>query len=257
MANKRMFTMKICDSDAFLDMPLSTQCLYFHLNMRADDDGFIGNSKRILRLIGASEDDLKLLIAKRFVLTFEDGVIVIKHWRMHNTLSQNRYHETQYLEEKGMLRIKENGSYSLDGGEIIDDTKLIESATRQCRRTKDVHETDTDIDLDIDIDLDKELDKGKGKTKKPSVYYPMDEELNKAFLDYIEFRKKIKKPMTDRAIELAMNELDKLAGTDNEMAIQILNQSILRGWQGLFPLKDSKPSSDNNNQSYLDKWRDA
>ena len=257
MANKRMFTMKICDSDAFLDMPLSTQCLYFHLNMRADDDGFIGNPKRVQKTIGASEDDLKLLIAKRFVLAFEDGVIVIKHWRMHNTLSKDRYHETQYLEEKGMLRIKENGSYSLDGGNPIDDNRLLEISARQCRRTKDEQKTDSDIELDIDKDLDLDLDKGKGKTKKPSVYYPMDEELNKAFLDYIEFRKKIKKPMTDRAIELAMNELDKLAGADNEMAIQILNQSILRGWQGLFPLKDSKPSSDNNNKSYLDKWRDA
>ena len=253
MANKRMFTMKICDSDAFLDMPLSTQCLYFHLNMRADDDGFIGNPKRVQKTIGASEDDLKLLIAKRFVLAFEDGVIVIKHWRMHNTISKTRYHETQYIDEKTMLRIKENGSYSLENGKPIDDQKYVEMFSTT--NGEQVENTDLDLGLDIDIDLD--LDKGKGKKKKPSVYYPMDEMLNKAFLDYIEFRKKIKKPMTDRAIELAMNELDKLAGADNEMAIQILNQSILRGWQGLFPLKDSKPSSENNNQSYLDKWRDA
>ena len=86
MAEKRMFTQKIIDSDAFLDMPLSTQALYFHLNMRADDDGFINNPKRIQRTIGASDDDLKLLIAKRFVICFENGVIVIKHWKMHNTL---------------------------------------------------------------------------------------------------------------------------------------------------------------------------
>ncbi len=263
MANKRMFTMKICDSDAFLDMPLSTQCLYFHLNMRADDDGFIGNSKRIVRLVGASEDDLKLLIAKRFLLAFEDGVIVIKHWRMHNTLSQNRYHETQYLEEKDMLRLKDNGSYSFDGGRPLDDTKLIESSTRQSRRAKDGHETDSDLDigLDIDKDLDKDLDlgldKGKGKSKKPAVYYPMDESLNQSFLDFIEFRKKIKKPMTDKAIELAMKELEKLAGSDNDLAIQIINQSILRGWQGLFPLKDNASSGAGNSQSFVDKWRDA
>jgi uncharacterized phage protein (TIGR02220 family) len=157
MANKRMFTMKICDSDAFLDMPLSAQALYFHLNMRADDDGFIGNSKRIVRLIGASEDDFRILLMKRFLIAFEDGVIVIKHWRMHNTLSQNRYHETQYLEEKSMLRLKENGSYSLEDGAIINDQKMIEASTRQSRRTIDAHETDSDID--IDLDKDKELDK--------------------------------------------------------------------------------------------------
>ena len=112
MAEKRMFTQKIIDSDPFLDMPLSTQALYFHLNMRADDDGFVNNPKRIQRTIGASEDDLKLLIAKRFVIGFDNGVIVIKHWRMHNTLRKDRYSPTQYQEELAMLHIKENKSYT-------------------------------------------------------------------------------------------------------------------------------------------------
>lgn len=107
-----MFTMKIVDSDAFLDIPISAQCLYFHLNMRADDDGFLNNPKKIQRMIGASEDDLKLLLAKRFVLGFEKGVIVIKHWRMHNLLRKDRYNPTQYIEEKDSLDIKEDGSYT-------------------------------------------------------------------------------------------------------------------------------------------------
>lgn len=166
MAQKRMFTMKIVDSDAFLDMPATTQCLYFHLNMRADDDGFIGNPKRIMKITGASEDDLRLLIAKRFVLTFEDGVIVIKHWRMHNTLSRDRYAETSYTDEKKMLLLKDNGSYSLTGGNPIDDTRLIERSGRQTqqRRNKDATKTlsdkglGIDKDIDIDIGLDKEKD---------------------------------------------------------------------------------------------------
>ena len=164
MAQKRMFTMKIVDSDAFLDMPATTQCLYFHLNMRADDDGFIGNPKRIMKITGASEDDLRLLIAKRFVLTFEDGVIVIKHWRMHNTLSRDRYVETSYTDEKKMLLLKDNGSYSLTGGNPIDDTRLIERSGRQTqqRRSKDATKThaekDIGLDKDIDIDIDKEKD---------------------------------------------------------------------------------------------------
>jgi hypothetical protein len=107
-----MFTMKIVDSDAFLDMPMSSQALYFHLNMRADDDGFVNNPKRIMRMMGASEDDLKLLIAKRFILCFENGVIVIKHWRMHNLLRKDRYNPTQYAEEKAMLTVKSDGSYT-------------------------------------------------------------------------------------------------------------------------------------------------
>ena len=112
MAEKRMFTKKITESDSFLDLPMSSQCLYFHLNLQADDDGFVNNPKRIQRVIGASEDDLKLLIAKSFILVFESGVIVIKHWRMHNTLQSDRYHPTDYQEEFEQLGIKENKSYT-------------------------------------------------------------------------------------------------------------------------------------------------
>lgn len=164
MANKRMFTMKIVDSDAFLDMPLSAQCLYFHLNMRADDDGFVGNPKRVMKIVNASEDDLKLLVIKKFVLTFDDGVIVIKHWRMHNTLSQNRYHETQYLDEKSLLKIKENGSYSFEKGTIIDDSRLVGAKDRydkENRLTNGLQAADSDLDLGIDKDLDKDIDSGK------------------------------------------------------------------------------------------------
>jgi hypothetical protein len=119
MAEKRMFTQKIIDSDAFLDMPLSTQALYFHLNMRADDDGFVNNPKRIQRTIGASEDDLKLLIVKRFVIGFENGVIVIKHWRMHNTLRKDRYNPTQYQEELSRLEVKDNNAYTEKQGDSL------------------------------------------------------------------------------------------------------------------------------------------
>lgn len=157
--------MKIVDSDAFLDMPLSTQCLYFHLNMRADDDGFVGNPKRIIKIINASEDDLKLLIAKRFLLVFEDGVIVIKHWRMHNTLSQNRYHETQYLDEKALLKLKENGAYSFEGGENIDDSRLIgakDKYGKERRLTNGLQTADSDLDLGLGLDSDLDLDSGKG-----------------------------------------------------------------------------------------------
>lgn len=124
MAERRMFTKKIIDSDAFLDMPLSTQALYFHLNMRADDDGFVNNPKKIQRMIGASEDDLKVLIAKRFILCFENGVIVIKHWRMHNLLRKDRYNPTQYAEELDSLVIKDNGSYTEKIVEIPSDNQL-------------------------------------------------------------------------------------------------------------------------------------
>ena len=84
MAERRMFAKTIIDSDAFLDMPLSSQALYFHLSMRADDEGFINNPKRIQKIVNCGDDDLRILIAKKFVIIFESGVIVIKHWKMHN-----------------------------------------------------------------------------------------------------------------------------------------------------------------------------
>lgn len=112
MAERRMFSKKIIDSDAFLDMPLSTQALYFHLSMRADDEGFIGNPKRIRAMIGASDDDMKLLILKRFILVFDSGVVVIKHWRIHNYINPDRFVPTTYCEEKSSLSFDEKKAYT-------------------------------------------------------------------------------------------------------------------------------------------------
>ena len=113
MAERRMFAKTIVDSDAFLDMPLSSQALYFHLSMRADDDGFINNPKKIQRMIGCGDDDLKLLMAKRFILVFESGVIVIKHWRMHNYIRADRYKPTIYQDEMSKLEVKGNRGYTM------------------------------------------------------------------------------------------------------------------------------------------------
>lgn len=119
MAERRCFGMKIVDSDAFLDMPLSTQALYFHLGMRADNDGFVNNPRRIARLIGACDDDLNILLSKRFILVFDNGVVVIKHWRIQNTLKNDRLKMPQYPEIAAKVYIKANGSYTDDFSEGI------------------------------------------------------------------------------------------------------------------------------------------
>ena len=105
MAERRMFAKSIIDSDMFLDMPLSAQALYFHLSMRADDDGFINNPKRVQRMIGANDDDFKLLIAKQFIIPFDSGIAVMKHWRLHNYIQKDRYKPTIYREEKAALSL--------------------------------------------------------------------------------------------------------------------------------------------------------
>lgn len=108
-----MFSPEIVGSDAFIEMPLSAQLLYFHLGMRADDDGFV-NPNITMRMIGANADDLRILLVKRFLLQFENGVVVVKHWRVNNFIRKDRYKATTYIEQKTMLRVKENMSYTLD-----------------------------------------------------------------------------------------------------------------------------------------------
>lgn len=112
MAERRMFAKVIIDSDAFLDMPLSAQALYFHLSMRADDEGFVGNPKKIQRMIGASDDDCKLLVMKRFILVFDSGIIVIKHWKIHNYIQADRFKPTTYVEEKSTLMLDQKKAYT-------------------------------------------------------------------------------------------------------------------------------------------------
>lgn len=113
MAERRMFAKTIVLSDAFLDMPMSARCLYFTLGMFADDDGFVNSPRGIMRQAGCSEDDMKILLAKKFLLAFDSGVIVIKHWRINNYLRSDRYAETKYVEEKRLLGTDENGAYTL------------------------------------------------------------------------------------------------------------------------------------------------
>ena len=111
MAERRMFSIKIIDSDAFLDLPLEAQSLYFHLAMRADDDGFINSPKRIVRAIGASAEDLKMLEDRKFIIVFDSGIVAIRHWKVHNSIKKDRYKASIFFEEKKQLICDENGTY--------------------------------------------------------------------------------------------------------------------------------------------------
>lgn len=125
MAEKRMFAKTIIDSDAFIDMPISARLLYYDLGMRADDDGFINSPKKIMKIIGATNDDMNILILRKFIIPFESGVVVIKHWRIHNYIRKDTYNETPYKKEKAMLEMDENKSYRLnseENGIIVDDS---------------------------------------------------------------------------------------------------------------------------------------
>lgn len=155
MARRRMFSLDVVDTDAFLEMPASSQNLYFHLGMRADDDGFISNPKKIMRIINSNDDDLKILLTKRFVLGFQSGIIVIKHWKINNYLQKDRYKMTLYTEEKELITVKKNGSYT------------------EC--IHDVYNSDTQVRLGKDrlgkdsIDKDKLSLPDKKKSSKKNV----------------------------------------------------------------------------------------
>jgi hypothetical protein len=179
----------------------------------------------------ASVQDLQALLEKRYIYQFESGVIVIKHWRMANALRKDRYTPTAFQEELSQLGLKDNGSYTW----LPNGCQVVAERLPQDRLDKD--------------------SKGKvriGKVKE--AYFPNDDNLDKAFCDYVAMRKQIKKPMTNRAIELAIKKLNDLSGGDNDKAIQILEQSVMNSWQGLFELKNDTKTKQAN---VFDAWANA
>lgn len=133
MATRRMFSLDVVNTDLFLDMPVSAQCLYFHLGMRADDDGFIASPKQIMRMATCTQDDMKILVSKGFVIPFESGIVVIRHWKQHNYIQSDRYRKTKYTEEKDRLELKDN-VYVLDTERIQSSSKV----DTQYRLSKDI-----------------------------------------------------------------------------------------------------------------------
>lgn len=167
MAKRRMFAKAIIDSDNFLDMSLSTQALYFHLAMRADDDGFVNNPKRIQRMVGASDDELKMLIAKQYIIPFESGVVVIKHWKIHNYIQKDRYHPSEFKERKSIM-IDENNVYKKTDTLCIQNGHKMDSATdTKCgqKKTQPLINTggyNTDTECIQNVSLGK-VSKGKNR----------------------------------------------------------------------------------------------
>ena len=187
MAEKRMFSLSVVDTDWFLDLPLSTQALYFHLSMRADDDGFINNPKKIQRMVGASDDDLKVLVMKRFIIPFESGIVVIKHWKIHNYIRNDRYKPTVYAEEKAMLTSKDNGAYTeADTNGIPSGNQAVYHLDTQVRVGKDslgkdsLGECSGSVEDDTATTADRNTQlKLIGGTLGKNVVYLTDEQLEK------------------------------------------------------------------------------
>lgn len=172
MAERRMFAKTIIDSDAFLDMPVTARLLYYDLSMRADDDGFVNAPKKIMRMVGASQDDLSILALRKFILPFDNGIVVIKHWRIHNYIRKDTYNETPYLEEKALLELDENKAYRFKD---VASRLPVDDQSTQDRLGK------------VSIDNRKENIKRKEPTLEEIQEYVKEKKLNvdaKQFYDY-------------------------------------------------------------------------
>ncbi|WEA56787.1 conserved phage C-terminal domain-containing protein [Pediococcus pentosaceus] len=156
MAQRRMFSKKITDTDIFLDMPLSSQALYFHLNMHADDDGFVSNAKTVKRMIGSSDDDLKLLLTKNFIFAFESGVVVIKDWKIHNYIRKDTYNTTIYGDEKEQLSQDENGSYTLSPRAVDEPSPQVRLGKVRLGKDSNIYSSSND-EPHIDLETFKEI----------------------------------------------------------------------------------------------------
>lgn len=229
-----MFSDEITESDAFVDMPTESQLLYFHLGMKADDDGFIGNIKVVQRVIGASDDSVKILFAKKFLIPFESGVCVIKHWRINNSLRKEIYQETKYIKEKKMLFIRKNGAYSLNPNDAL----LLPEGHFTLKNIDDnnVGITSTERRQNVDV--------GKVRKGKVSIDIELPNWLDKkVWNDWVTYRKEIGKSLKQSTVRLQLVLLEK----HQKDHIQIIKNSITNGWTGLFEIK---PMTKGGNSDY-------
>lgn len=175
MAERRMFSKVVIDSDTFLDMPLSAQALYFHLSMRADDDGFVSSPKRIQAYVGASTDDLKILLAKHFLIPFESGVVVIKHWKIHNYIQKDRYKETYYQAEKALLEeVPKTKEYTRKPNLDTNCIQTVSNLDTNCIQTGyklDTQVRDRDRDS-IEIEIGEDKESAKADSNEPDGSTP-------------------------------------------------------------------------------------
>ena len=238
MAEKRMFSKTIVRSDAFLDMSATAQLLYFHLSMEADDEGFVDNPNMVMRVINSNKNDFDLLVAKKFVITFDDGLIVIKHWFINNYIRADRSKATTYTNQKELLFQKENGAYSLSGRQLVD-TWL----TNGCidKSSIDKSSIDKNRTEEIIIDDSPKQKEPKAKTKANRDNFTPFEQ---AIIDFKQHRKQMKSPMTDKAVKLILNKLDSLADNTQDK-ITLLDTAIEHGWKTVYAPKDNKGNSIN------------
>ena len=247
MAERRMFAKTIIDSDAFLDMPQSSQLLYFHLSMRADDDGFLNNPKSIMRNVGCKDDDINLLIIKKFLIPFESGVVVIKHWKIHNYIRSDRYKETKYKEERDSLLLDENNAYTQSKNDL---------------GIPNGYQMDTQDRLGKDS-----IGKvNKEKSKKENLFslfvddYNISETLQAKLTEWLTYKTERKESYKEQGLKALLRKVENNALEYGDKAIcDLIDECMANGWKGIIfdklKKKEPEPIHSNSNASYdLDEF---
>ena len=257
MADKRMMSKSVIDTDVFLDMPTSTQCLYFQLLLRADDDGFLKNAKTIMRTVGASQDDMKLLIAKQYLILFDSGTIVIKHWRIHNYIKKDRYKPTD-CEEARLIDVNDKGEYILLEPTCIQNGTTAEPTCIQNGTTAEPTciQNGTSGKVRLEIELGKSKGSVNKKIKKESAL-PAEVKRRKLFTSYQEKIKpisgsvegdRLSSLLDDYGLDLCLKAIDR-AVLRKRRSLRYIS-GILRSWQ-----KDGydEPKEENDDRRYVKK----
>ena len=255
MAEKRMFAKIIIDSDLFLDMPLSTQALYFHLSMRADDEGFMNNPKKIQRAIGCNDDDMKLLIAKSYIIPFKSGVIVIKHWLIHNTLRKDRMTLTTYTNEKSMLRVEDNGAYSMIDNQLTTNCQPLDSqASTNCPHRLDKISIDKNS-LDESIEEKEDTTpKSKKNVKDNKKNYAEAVTLTQA--EYDKLMSEFPKKFVDKCIEI-LNNYKLSKGAKYKSDYHAMRSWVIGEVQKRYPQLASQPKEQDPEDLFKNPWTDC
>ena len=281
MAEKRMFSNRVIDTDEFLEMPATAQMLYFHLSMNADDDGFVGKPKTIMRMCRASQDDLTVLLGKQFVISFDTGVIVIRHWKIHNFIRKDTYHPTIYEKEKEMLSLDKSDAYSLEPQDEYVTSPLQvrnESVTSPLRvrdesvtsplQVRNVDKNSIEKVREDKVREDKKRkDKGReDKTRKEDLFetllpsYQISEPLADKIREYLRYRKEQHRfTFQEVSLNAFLKKAEKAEQQYGSSAVMsCFDKTISNGWKGVFyeslP-KPDKPKEESFLQELKNKYR--
>ncbi len=226
-----MFSKTVVDSDDFMELPLSSQALYFHLGMEADDEGFLNCAKKVLRMVGCSNDDFKLLIAKGFLIPFESGVVVIRHWNENNSIRKDRFNQTAFIEEKNQLVLSGN-VYNVNQMTTICQPNA-NQVTTKCQPSDNHLPTQVKLSKDK-ISKDKISNSIDAKASITETLNSDDEELIQTVIEWVEYKKEKRQGYKPTGLKSLLTQIkNNVERYGSDAVIQVIRSSMSSNYQGI------------------------